>query len=190
MPDDFEQDQPQDPGHLRQMYEAEAQARAAAEAELTALRSESMFRAAGLDPGNKLHAAAMRGYDGEMNADAIGSYVGDLGLNQPPPPQAAPQEPLAAPADDLMALTRMAEAARDAQMQRTVEPERAKQIRAEMEVASRRGDMAALDRLSIELSRANGFTTKWDQPDMDAPSIPQGTRQMPVQTSPNAWRNT
>ena len=177
MPEDFDPQEP-DPGHLRQMYEESAARATAAEQELAQLRAESMFRNAGLDPANNLHSAVMRGYTGEMTAEAIGTYVSET---LPPPP--APPEPQA-PRDDPAALQRMAEAARDSQVVNPANPDRTREIRAEMEKAYRKGDFTNLDRLSIELSRANGFQTKWDAPNAEEPSIPAGTRAMAPATRP------
>ena len=152
MPDDQNDDQ-SDPGRLRQMME-EANARAAAaESQLAETRSREMFRDAGLDPAKPLHAAAMRGYDGDPDPEAVRTYVTSLGLTEPAPPPA----PVASETDQA-ALIRIAEAARDGGAP-TPTPDRRAQLQQELtaKVNTRNPSKAEVEHLARELSRAGGY---------------------------------
>lgn len=162
MPDDPNENQ-DDPGRLRQMME-DANARAAtAEAELAQTRSREMFRDAGLDPTKPLHAAAMRGYDGDLDPTAVQAYVADLGITEaatpPPPPVPVVGE------DEQAANIRIANAAMGGGNPPPA-PDRREQLRKDLETASRKGNIAEMDRLSQEFSRAGGFRVKDDIPGM------------------------
>jgi hypothetical protein len=160
MPDDQIENQ-EDPGRLRQLVD-EANARAAqAEADATQLRSREMFRDAGLDPSKPLHAAAMRGYDGTLDPDAVTEYVKGLGITEtaPPPAPVASQE-------EIDANNRMAQAAMG-HGGPPPSPDRREQIAAQMADAHRRKlPKSEMDRLSEEYSRAGGFRVKVDVPGM------------------------
>ncbi len=157
---DDDQNDDQEPGRLRQMYE-EAQARAAAaDSELAQLRAREAFRDAGLDLANKQHAAFVKAYDGEITTEAVRNYVNDLGINETPPEPPAPP----VPQDEQDTLVRIAEAARD-QGGPPPQPDRRAQLAVEMEAAAnRRAPKSELDRLSEEYSRAGGYRVSTDMP--------------------------
>lgn len=78
--------QDDDPRGLRDFAEREAQRARTAEQELHDLRTKEAFRSAGLDPNDKIHAAIINGYAGDIGG--VGDFVTGLGLtssNQPPP---------------------------------------------------------------------------------------------------------
>lgn len=151
-------DDDQEPSALRARLAEEARARAEAQAELAALRTKDLFRDAGIDPSKPLHAAAMRGYEGELTGDAVRSYVAELGITAeaPAPP---PQNP--ASADEQAALERMAAAGAGDGVP-PPEPDRREQLRKQLAEASMRGDIQEMNRLSEEFSRAGGFKVKSD----------------------------
>ncbi len=68
----------------RRELEDRAKAGDEAVAELAQLRRELSFRDAGVDPNTKQGQYFMRGYDGEMTADAIRAEAAELGLTGQP----------------------------------------------------------------------------------------------------------
>lgn len=86
--DNLDEDQSTGPKQLRDALDREKQRAAAAEAELTQLRRDAAFRDAGVDLTNPLHAAAARGYDG--NLEGITDWAHNLGLTHS---ESAPQVP-------------------------------------------------------------------------------------------------
>lgn len=157
MPDDQNDDEP-DPGRLRQMME-EANRRAAdAEARASAAERKDLFRDAGLDLANKQHAAFAKAYDGDSDPDAIRTYVTELGITEPAPPQEPP-----APGADEAGLIRIAEAARDSGAPPPT-PNRREQAIKDFEAAARKktSTKSEMERLAREVSRAGGFAVKED----------------------------
>ncbi len=157
MPDDLEDSQ--EPSRLRELLENEAALRQHAETELADLRRQAAFRDAGLDPQNKLHQVAMKGYDGDLTSEAVNSWVDDLGLKTPavaPLPETPPPLPPPVPLGQQEALTRIAEAARDS-MTTDIAPDQEKRIRDEMAQAARKLDNTRLDQLAEELTRTRGY---------------------------------
>jgi len=75
----------------RRELEARASAGDEAVAELAQLRRELSFRDAGVDPNSKQGQYFMRGYDGEMTADAIRAEAAELGLTGQPVQTQEPQ---------------------------------------------------------------------------------------------------
>lgn len=75
----------------RRELEARANAGDEAVAELAQLRRELSFRDAGVDPNSKQGQYFMRGYDGEMTADAIRAEAAELGLTGQPVQAQEPQ---------------------------------------------------------------------------------------------------
>jgi hypothetical protein len=75
----------------RRELEARASAGDEAVAELAQLRRELSFRDAGVDPNTKQGQYFMRGYDGEMTADAIRAEAAELGLTGQPVQTQEPQ---------------------------------------------------------------------------------------------------
>ena len=75
----------------RRELEARAAAGDEAVAELAQLRRELSFRDAGVDPNTKQGQYFMRGYDGEMTADAIRAEAAELGLTGQPVQTQEPQ---------------------------------------------------------------------------------------------------
>ena len=75
----------------RRDMEARAKAGDEAVAELAQLRRELSFRDAGVDPNTKQGQYFMRGYDGEMTADAIRAEAAELGLTGQPVQTQQPQ---------------------------------------------------------------------------------------------------
>jgi len=75
----------------RRDMEARAKAGDEAVAELAQLRRELSFRDAGVDPSSKQGQYFMRGYDGEMTADAIRAEAAELGLTGQPVQAQQPQ---------------------------------------------------------------------------------------------------
>jgi hypothetical protein len=75
----------------RRELEARANAGDEAVAELAQLRRELSFRDAGVDPNTKQGQYFMRGYDGEMTADAIRAEAAELGLTGQPVQTQEPQ---------------------------------------------------------------------------------------------------
>lgn len=75
----------------RRELEARANAGDEAVAELAQLRRELSFRDAGVDPNTKQGQYFMRGYDGEMTADAIRAEAAELGLTGQPVQTQQPQ---------------------------------------------------------------------------------------------------
>ena len=75
----------------RRDMEARAKAGDEAVAELAQLRRELSFRDAGVDPNSKQGQYFMRGYDGEMTADAIRAEAAELGLTGQPVQTQQPQ---------------------------------------------------------------------------------------------------
>ena len=90
----------------RRDMEARAKAGDEAVAELAQLRRELSFRDAGVDPNTKQGQYFMRGYDGEMTADAIRAEAAELGLTgqpvqaQEPPVDYGAEQRIAMAADD------------------------------------------------------------------------------------------
>lgn len=160
MPDELEVEE-SEPGRLRRMYEEASAREATANARLADLERREAFRDVGLDPTqNKLHAAAIKAYDGEMTPDAVKEYVTELGIVKPPEPE-IPTDIHQVPQEDRDALVRIAEASMGGGNPPPT-PDRERAIRAEMEVASRRGNNAELDRLATELTHLRGFQTVVD----------------------------
>jgi len=81
--DNLEDQQNEGPKALREALQREKDRASAAQAELDALKRDAAFRDAGVDLTNPLHAAAVKGYDGDIGG--ISDWVGNLGLNAPPP---------------------------------------------------------------------------------------------------------
>ena len=75
----------------RRDLESRATAGDEAVAELAQLRRELSFRDAGVDPNSKQGQYFMRGYDGEMTADAIRAEAAELGLTGQPVQTQQPQ---------------------------------------------------------------------------------------------------
>ena len=75
----------------RRELEDRAKAGDEAVAELAQLRRELSFRDAGVDPNSKQGQYFMRGYDGEMTADAIRAEAAELGLTGQPVQAQEPQ---------------------------------------------------------------------------------------------------
>jgi len=147
MPENDETVEPEDASTLRARL-ADAERRAAErEAENAALKRGSLFRDAGFDPNDKQHAAFMRGYDGDLTAEAVSAYGADLGVGKAPEPAAAPAPQSVA--HDTAALTRIAEAAMGGGNPPPA-PDRRQQIIDQMDAASRKGDIRTLDRLAAE----------------------------------------
>lgn len=156
-----DQNDDQEPGRLRQIVE-EANARAAAaESERDALKAKDVFRDAGVDPSNPLHAAVMKGYDGAMEPEAVKAFVSTVGLTQPPPqPQV---EAPGVPQSEQDGLVRIAEAARD-QGGPPPSPDRRAQLAQEMANLPKTASPAEYDRLAVEYTRAGGNRSTQDQP--------------------------
>ena len=75
----------------RRELEDRASAGDEAVAQLAQLRRELSFRDAGVDPNTKQGQYFMRGYDGEMTADAIRAEAAELGLTGQPVQTQEPQ---------------------------------------------------------------------------------------------------
>ena len=75
----------------RRDMEARAKAGDEAVAQLAQLQREVSFRDAGVDPSSKQGQYFMRGYDGEMTADAIRAEAAELGLTGQPVQAQQPQ---------------------------------------------------------------------------------------------------
>ena len=75
----------------RRDMEARAKAGDEAVAQLAQLQRELSFRDAGVDPNSKQGQYFMRGYDGEMTADAIRAEAAELGLTGQPVQAQQPQ---------------------------------------------------------------------------------------------------
>lgn len=75
----------------RRDMEARAKAGDEAVAQLAQLQRELSFRDAGVDPNTKQGQYFMRGYDGEMTADAIRAEAAELGLTGQPVQAEQPQ---------------------------------------------------------------------------------------------------
>ena len=75
----------------RRDMEARAKAGDEAVAQLAQLQRELSFRDAGVDPSSKQGQYFMRGYDGEMTADAIRAEAAELGLTGQPVQAQQPQ---------------------------------------------------------------------------------------------------
>ena len=75
----------------RRDMEARAKAGDEAVAQLAQLQRELSFRDAGVDPNTKQGQYFMRGYDGEMTADAIRAAAAELGLTGQPVQAEQPQ---------------------------------------------------------------------------------------------------
>ena len=75
----------------RRDMEARAKAGDEAVAQLAQLQRELSFRDAGVDPNTKQGQYFMRGYDGEMTADAIRAEAAELGLTGQPVQAQQPQ---------------------------------------------------------------------------------------------------
>ena len=86
--------------------EARAKAGDEAVAKLADLQRELSFRDAGVDPNSKQGQYFIRGYDGEMTADAIRAEAAELGLTgqtvqaQEPPIDYGAEQRIAMAADD------------------------------------------------------------------------------------------
>jgi hypothetical protein len=52
-------------------------------ARVAEMERRDAFRSAGLDPANRLHEVAMKGYDGDLDQAAVTQYVTELGLVEP-----------------------------------------------------------------------------------------------------------
>lgn len=148
MPEDTEETG-DDPGRLRRMYEESSTQKAAAEAELAQLRAERAFEKAGLDLNNPLHKVVANSYTGDL--EKVKDYVDVMGLNKPaettPPPEV--------PAAEREALERIERAGAGDGVPAT-SPDRVEQLKKELAEAGRRNNMQELDRISIELARAQG----------------------------------
>lgn len=79
-PEELEQD---DPKGLRNAVERANAAAAESQAKLEALERREAFRDAGLNPADKLHAAVIDGYSGDIAG--VKDFVTGLGLDQPAP---------------------------------------------------------------------------------------------------------
>lgn len=156
-----DQNDDQEPGRLRQMYEESARRAAEAEARAEAVERREMFRDAGLDLANKQHAAFAKAYDGTLDQEAVRSYVTDLGVGQPTPQP--PVETPVVPQSEQEALVRIAEAARD-QGGPPPQPDRRAQIAEQMANLPRNASPAEYDRLAVEYTRAGGNRSTQDQP--------------------------
>lgn len=66
----------------RRGLENRAKAGDEAVAELAALKRSNVFRDAGLDPSDKMTGYFMKGYEGELTADAIRDEAASAGINQ------------------------------------------------------------------------------------------------------------
>ena len=75
----------------RRDMEARAKAGDEAVAQLAQLQREVSFRDAGVDPSSKQGQYFMRGYDGEMTADAIRAEAAELGRTGQPVQAQQPQ---------------------------------------------------------------------------------------------------
>ena len=75
----------------RRELEDRAKAGDEAVAQLAQLQRELSFRDAGVDPNTKQGQYFMRGYDGEMTADAIRAEAAELGLTGQPVQAQEPQ---------------------------------------------------------------------------------------------------
>ena len=75
----------------RRELEDRAKAGDEAVAQLAQLQRELSFRDAGVDPNSKQGQYFMRGYDGEMTADAIRAEAAELGLTGQPVQAQQPQ---------------------------------------------------------------------------------------------------
>ena len=75
----------------RRELEDRAKAGDEAVAQLAQLQRELSFRDAGVDPNTKQGQYFMRGYDGEMTADAIRAEAAELGLTGQPVQAQQPQ---------------------------------------------------------------------------------------------------
>mgnify|MGYP003115323984 CR=1 FL=1 len=75
----------------RRELEDRAKAGDEAVAQLAQLQRELSFRDAGVDPNSKQGQYFMRGYDGEMTADAIRAEAAELGLTGQPVQTQEPQ---------------------------------------------------------------------------------------------------
>lgn len=75
----------------RRELEDRAKAGDEAVAQLAQLQREVSFRDAGVDPNSKQGQYFMRGYDGEMTADAIRAEAAELGLTGQPVQTQQPQ---------------------------------------------------------------------------------------------------
>lgn len=65
-----------------------------AERELDALRRENAFRRAGIDPDDKKASYFVKGYEGDLDPQAIQSEAREVGLIAPPGPSAEQQAQL------------------------------------------------------------------------------------------------
>ncbi len=158
--DDLNDDQVNEPGRLRQMYEETARQAAEANARAEAAERREMFRDAGLDLTNRQHQAFVKAYEGDLDPEAVRSYVNDLGVTEqaPPPP---PPPATTASNDEQAALVRIAEAARDGAPPPS--PDREAQAERELDEAIRlKRSPAEIDRLSIAYARARGGVTSQD----------------------------
>jgi hypothetical protein len=147
------EDSEEEPSALRRQLEEQATRAAEAQAKLAVLERKDAFRDAGLDPANKQHQAFIKAYDGDISPEAVQNYVAELGIERHPSAQVAP-----VPQEERDTVARITEAS-NGEGQPPPETDREKEIRVEMEVAARRGDNAALDRLASELTRVRGFKT-------------------------------
>lgn len=150
MPEDTEETG-DDPGRLRRMYEESAQTAAQANARVAELERREAFRDAGLDLNNPLHKVVAEAYNGELNTESVKEHVNQLGLNAPPVPAPLPEIPV----PEREALERI-ERAGAGDGQPATSPDRIDQLKKEMAEAGRRNNMQELDRISIELARAQG----------------------------------
>ena len=82
-----EQSQQQDPTEIASLRKAAAKG--------NRLERENAFLRAGIDPSSsEMLGIFYKGYDGEMNADAIKEKAAEIGLiTAPPPPPAPPVDP-------------------------------------------------------------------------------------------------
>jgi len=161
--DAYDDDAPEpepDKKTVRQRLAEETRARAEAEARLAAIERRELFRDAGLDPSaNKQHAAFVKGYDGPMTAEAVNDFVAELGITSTSPPPV--EEPEPGPPPDRAANERIADAT-TGDGGPPPDPDRARQILAEMAEASMHRNDKALDRLAEEYERARGGMVRRD----------------------------
>lgn len=157
----FDNDESQ-PGNLRKIAEEAMAAQARAEAQLSALQRKDVFRDAGIDFGNPLHAAVANGYTGELEPEAVKAFIDGVGLTKPPepPPTNPAPQPQVDTSGDAAAFNRMAGASTgEGQPPPNPNLDRMSQLRAEMEqVARTTRDPNVLDRLSIEYAALQGST--------------------------------
>jgi hypothetical protein len=96
LPDDDLQDddttEPQTESDDIRQLRKKAKKADALEAELTTLKREKEFTRAGLDPDNAQHRYFMRGYDGDLSAEAIKAEAQSAGFLEAPATQVPAEE--------------------------------------------------------------------------------------------------